>query len=271
MPSTRVDGTAAAKIRAFFAIGRKSRKQCGERMQYRSALSAAAQVGLDVDTFGKARQLADPEKGYTREELEDFLRQCRRAGYAVGHSFLILLLRAPKKDRPWFQRRMLKERWCFTRLESELLRRYGRRRQGGRARRLPEDVGGLLVMIEGMCEKWRRWHWEATYGGYGGSYRRDPLLRSKCDAGNGAAAPGGRRQDGNRLARSAYRESDAALDAHWSLGGHESPSKCAARTVFRMQHWYAVSQCRAARVSTSCSQSRRQLQHPCTSGQSRRN
>ncbi|MBI3411316.1 MAG: hypothetical protein HY040_23525 [Planctomycetes bacterium] len=163
MRRTRVDGNAD-KIRAFFTIGRKSLRQCRGRMLYRSAESAAAQVGLNAENYRKARQLADPEMGYTREELDDFLNQCRRARYAVGRSFLIVLLRAPKKDRPWFQRRMFEDRWSIVRLKREVLRRYGRRRQGGRARRLPEDVDGLMVMIEGICEEWRRWHWEATEG-----------------------------------------------------------------------------------------------------------
>jgi hypothetical protein len=69
------------------------------------------------------------------------------------------LLSVPKEggERDEVQAELFAGGWSTAELDGEILGRYGRRRRGGRRKR----VGGgdeLLGQLEAFCQSWRRWY-----------------------------------------------------------------------------------------------------------------
>ena len=79
-------------------------------------------------------------------------------GLAVfGRTHVIRLLSVrPRSTRAKLQRMAVVNGWSTSRLEAEIARRFGTRRDGGRRRAIPADAVGLLTQVEGMCETWGR-------------------------------------------------------------------------------------------------------------------
>jgi hypothetical protein len=120
------------------------------------------ELGINQDTLRKARIVADEEKGYSRTALEKLCRLIREhqvsgEGAIFGPTHLNRLLRVPKRDRDAFQAMAVKKRWSIDRLEAEIARRYGRRRAGGRKRRVAVDATLFLTQLDSMCVSWLRW------------------------------------------------------------------------------------------------------------------
>ncbi len=152
-------------IKDFHATGRKLPPKASHREAYNQGTiqTAGEKLGLSAEAARQARQLADPSAGYTPAELRelcDLIREVQPgqddALPVFGKTHLIRLLSVPKPRRPVLQRRAVRGAWPTSRLESEIAAKYGTRREGGRRRQVPQDVEGLLVQLEGVCEGWRR-------------------------------------------------------------------------------------------------------------------
>jgi len=82
-------------------------------------------------------------------------------GAVFGVSHTIRLLSLPKVDgekgRKQVQKRLFAAGWSVAELDAEIRRLYGRRRQGGRQKRVGGG-GELLGQLEEFCETWRRWY-----------------------------------------------------------------------------------------------------------------
>jgi hypothetical protein len=72
-------------------------------------------------------------------------------------SHLVRLLSVELDKRAALQKRCINKGWTRSELEAEIARRFGTRRQGGRRRKIPPDLTGLLIQLEHLCEVWRRW------------------------------------------------------------------------------------------------------------------
>jgi len=162
---TRV-GAAVKAIRDFHALGRSLPKKQPHKEAYDqgSVDAEAGKRGINPDTVRKARQFADPAAGYTPAEVNDLCRLIiavqpgQDDGYAVfGRTHLIRLLSVKKQYRAGLQEAAVRGGWSTGELEAQIASRYGSRRDGGRKRRLPTDVLGLLTQVERLCEGWRRW------------------------------------------------------------------------------------------------------------------
>ena len=70
--------------------------------------------------------------------------------------------RCRKRERSALQKEAIENGWSFSRLDSEIARRYGPRREGGRRPRIPKDLTGFLTQVEGSCVAWERWHEELS-------------------------------------------------------------------------------------------------------------
>ena len=118
----------------------------------------------------KARQFATSEAGFTKDELDElcvFIIQNQMSQDATlpvfGKSHVIRLLTVrPKHRRKALQGAAIKNAWSVSRLEAEIGKRYGTRRDGGRQRRIPKDQADFFLQIEQMTERWRRWWREVT-------------------------------------------------------------------------------------------------------------
>ena len=119
----------------------------------------------------KARQFADPEAGYTKEDLEELFGQLRKHRPVFGSSFVGLLVTLSRGQRKSFQRRCIKEGWSKSRLESELKLLRPNQRQGGRRRRVLNERQAI-VDLEEKCETWRRWLVEVRLEPAGGAKKK---------------------------------------------------------------------------------------------------
>jgi hypothetical protein len=163
---TRV-AAAVKSIKDFYALGRKIPPKRSPREAYGQGdlAEVAEKLGVSVEFSRQARQLADPEAGgYTREELNELCDLIRRGQPdqsddlpVFGRTHVVRLLTVPKGRRAKLQRAAVEGGWSSNRLAYEVGVRFGPRRHGGRKRRLPEDVVGLLAQAARMCETWRRW------------------------------------------------------------------------------------------------------------------
>jgi hypothetical protein len=123
--------------------------------------SAAVQQELDrrnPDTLYKFRNFADPTKGYTPKELHELCTQCQEHSRVWGVKHIIVILRVAKegRQRNRMQLQALKKGWGANRLEAEIRRQYGRRRQGGRKRPIMKSEVDVLFQFERLCDSWLR-------------------------------------------------------------------------------------------------------------------
>ncbi len=172
MSQTRRQQVAAAvkAVRAFHELGRSLPARASHKDGYGQGTVTveAEKHGLNPDTVRKARQFADPVSGYTVSEVNALCRSIRdvqeeQDGAVFGRTHLIRLLSVPKKQRAKVQTLAIENGWSTAELEAHIAARFGSRRDGGRKRRVPSDLSGVLVQLEGLCEGWRRWA-EAVVG-----------------------------------------------------------------------------------------------------------
>lgn len=167
----KVDAAYVAKVDAaiqaiqeFFQIGQQLTQKQSHKASYgQDTVGAEAKkYNLNPDTIRKARQFADPVRGYTESEVKELCSlirtlQTNQRGAIFGRTHLIRLLSVPKQKRGKVQKLAIECRWSMAELESLIASRFGSRRDGGRKRRVPSEVIGVLVQIEGLCESWHRW------------------------------------------------------------------------------------------------------------------
>jgi hypothetical protein len=115
-------------------------------------------LGMNEDVYRKARQFADPERGYTAEELEILFKDFQRHRSCLTRTHILRLMAVPEKRfRRTMVNRALKEGWSVHRLQAEIVGRYGRRRAGGRRPRIATEPRQLLVQLDMFCHRWNRW------------------------------------------------------------------------------------------------------------------
>ena len=143
---------AIKEVREVYRIGGKILKTCPIKGNYGKKLiqKQAAVHGLNEDLARKARQLADGDRGYTKEELEALFDLCLEHGYVLGISVVHKFLTVPKvnKQRVGFQEEAIKGHWTRSRIAAELRQRFGTRRQGGKKVKIPADLEGALSVME---------------------------------------------------------------------------------------------------------------------------
>lgn len=124
----------------------------------------AGDLEINEDTLRKARAFADEAKGYSRHELRELFEhlkshEYRNPKWKFGRTHIIRLLSVPRlrDKRNRLQKRVINNEWSCSKLEDEIRRVYGTRKNGGRQRSVPSDRKGLLSLIEHECDCWKRW------------------------------------------------------------------------------------------------------------------
>lgn len=150
-----------ARIRELYEAGKKSLKERPGRATYGdvSVEREAKELGYTPNVYLAARRFADPEVGYTAQEMSEMFVAFKEARSSIGVAQLMLLLGiTSKKRRATLQRQAIRGGWTKSRLKLEITGRYGPRRAGGRRRVVPTDATALLTQIESMCDSWGRWY-----------------------------------------------------------------------------------------------------------------
>ena len=153
------------KIEERYAIGHKILKACGPTSPHGLIKKLAEQHGINRDSAQKLRAMASKARGYSKRELTQWFKLFREESYALSISHFVRLLSIPKgRGRDRLTREALEHEWSSHRLQTEILARQGRRREGGRK---PTVITGEV--FEGELEKtmwaWDRWlelHLEAN-------------------------------------------------------------------------------------------------------------
>ncbi len=156
---------AIKKIEDRYVIGQAILKACGPTSPHGLIAELADQYDINRDSAQKLRSMASKETGYTKRELNQWFKLFREEEYALSISHFVRLLSIPKgRERDRLTRETLKQRWSSHRLQTEILARQGRRREGGRK---PMVITGKV--FEGELERtlwsWDRWlelHLEAN-------------------------------------------------------------------------------------------------------------
>jgi hypothetical protein len=150
---------AIERIRTLHRLGRESLAETasGGRGKPGQARAEAERQGLYPLLLRKARRFADPQLGYTEEQLGELIGLCRRYGRAPGPVALMHLVGVPdRRLRRQLQRRLVAEGWGVRRLLAEVRGRLRRPWRGGRRPRLPDDPAALLVLLGSRAEAWVR-------------------------------------------------------------------------------------------------------------------
>jgi hypothetical protein len=118
----------------------------------------ARALGKGAQDVRALRRFADPIRGYDEAELAELIARCEEHGRDIGVSVIRMLLTIPDKScRVELQQRILAEGWSVSKTGDEIIRRFGRRRQGGRAPRVADDPESALIQVQEMAITWRRW------------------------------------------------------------------------------------------------------------------
>ncbi len=148
------------EIRAYHKVGCRIYKRLPARGGHGTGVirELAVELGWNETRVHKARQFADPELGYTAEQLTELCDLVREHRPLFGTAFVGVLVTVKwEEGRADLQRRCIEENWSKSELEAEIKRRFGNRRFGGRRRRVVAERGPLLVQLAEMTDTWRRW------------------------------------------------------------------------------------------------------------------
>ena len=152
-------------IQSRYTIGQEILKQCPTRSRGGRIQLLAKQFGINRDLAQKLRAMADPTYGYTKKELNEWLRLFRRNGYALSISHFQKLLSVPKgKLRNRLTESAIEFRWSSHRLQLEILSCLGRRRAGGRRPKVVsgDAFRGELERTMWTLDRWLTLHLEAN-------------------------------------------------------------------------------------------------------------
>ncbi len=226
---------AIKEIRAFYSLGKELRRANPRGRGFdRHFISAEAlRQKTNEDRLRKARAFADRVAGYSRNELSELCRLIRevqpdqddRLGI-FGPALIMRLLSVPKNDRRALQKQAVEGGWTFSRLDREIARRYGPRREGGRRPRILGDMAGFLAQVESMCLQWFRWREELSREPQKDEERHvmfadlSPTLKDKITTAlvgikglHGAVAKALKQKEPGRIPRELFQEEEQAASS----------------------------------------------------------
>ena len=148
---------AIAKVEARYAIGKQILRDCGTVSPHGQISRLAAENNISRDMAQKVRAMADPEKGYTKSELNAWFREFRKAEFALTISHFVKLISVPRgRTRNSLTQNAIRHRWSSHRLQAEIISKQGRRQVGGRR---PKVVIGsnFEQELSQTLWSWSRW------------------------------------------------------------------------------------------------------------------
>ena len=171
--STKADVAIAVKrLKDFYKVGLQSLRRHPNLLRYGEMKTEAGTARLKEEKTRKARQLASAKSGYSPKALELLSMHAKKKCFALSVTHAIRILTVPKDRRRDIEKRMIDEAWSVSRLEMEIAGLFGKRRHGGRRRKIPADAPAVLLQLEQMCEEWGRWYFHL---------QREPEVRTTSD------------------------------------------------------------------------------------------
>jgi hypothetical protein len=158
--ASREDADQAIRaIRDYHKEGRKSLREQPERGRHgaKQIEAEAERLGWNPTKLRDARMFAHPVEGYSRERLDELFQLLREHRPVFGVTHAAHLASVPLARREEIQRRCIESNWSRSKLKAEIKRLLGRRKQGGRRRKVSSDPGEVLVQLDVMADTWQRW------------------------------------------------------------------------------------------------------------------
>ena len=158
--AAQTKSVAEQQLREIYAEGQAIRDRLARQTKSgRTVLtikSEAQKLGINVDYAWKSLKFADPVHGFSEDELDRLCKWVRQYRRIVGRAFVARLLTVPKRSRMKFTETMLRDGWTLSELDTELARRYGRRKHGGRRPKMLENLKDTLLGLDTKCLSWSR-------------------------------------------------------------------------------------------------------------------
>ena len=149
--------SAVASLRRAHRIGQQmlAKYPLNRPLGAQAVEELAALYGLNGERVCGYRRFAAI---YTEKELAKLCGLCEKHDRPLGFSLVLILLQiADKTLRRRYERQMIEGGWSVDDLQSHWYQNR-RRPKVGRKPKLPESLGGLMVVLEGWCGRWRRLH-----------------------------------------------------------------------------------------------------------------
>ena len=99
--------------------------------------------------------LTDPETGIGEEDFERLCEWVREHRRIVGRAFVAKLVAFPRRNE-WPSQRLRKQGLSLNAMDTEIRRRFGRRREGGRRPGILRSKRAVLVGLDGKCVRGAR-------------------------------------------------------------------------------------------------------------------
>ena len=146
-----------AKIEARYAMGKQILRDCGPVSPHGQITRLAAENNISRDMAQKVRAMADPAKGYNKQELNAWFREFRKAEFALTISHFVKLISVPRgRTRDSLTRNAIRHRWSSHRLQAEIISKQGRRQVGGRRPKLVTGTNFERELSQTLWS-WSRW------------------------------------------------------------------------------------------------------------------
>ena len=170
------------QIKDFYAIGEASLQKYRGRAKYgkHQRDHEGKQWKMNPYTLRKARQFADPDRGYSREEFKELCLEVHAQSVlsqgetTFGRTHIVRLIGVPKSKRLELQHLAITNGWSTSELSNQIVMRFGRRRLGGRRPRICSDLHLLYGQIESLCRRWQRWSTDLAVHHKNGSIAKIP-------------------------------------------------------------------------------------------------
>jgi len=183
-PSLKVNSAKVERgieaIRSAYKTGQKILERIGRRGEYKSAAiqKEAERLGLNENVVRKLRQIAEPEDGFTEQELEKLLEISRKHEWAIGPAYLYKIVSIPKKHRlrEKFVRQAARGQWNRARIDLEIRQHYRQRPHGGRRMKIAASIDTARLQALATCERWLTWFNEFE------TKRDDPEFKQLLDS-----------------------------------------------------------------------------------------
>ena len=152
-------------IEQRYAIGQEILEVCGPTSAHGVIAPLAEKYKVNRDIAQKLRAMANPDTGYTERELAKWFKAFRDQGRALTISHFVKLVSVPKgAARDELTREALDAKWSSHRLQTEILARQGRRREGGRRPTVitGDSFAGEVTKTMWAWDRWLDLHLEAN-------------------------------------------------------------------------------------------------------------
>ena len=148
---------AVQRLKERYAMGKRIRAELTFANGTMTLNEQAEKQNTNRVYIAEMCRFADPQRGFTPDELRQFCRWAVDYGRPVGFALVIRLMTvANRAERMRFTESVLRKGLSLREVNACLMERFGRRGLGGRHPRAIGDPAKLLLGLERLTNTWCR-------------------------------------------------------------------------------------------------------------------